>query len=363
MKKINMFSVAAVALALVLSSCEKDNAGVKNPSAEKINVTLSFKNSATRADGATAVANATVEILDGYICFTTVNNAITDVYTITSAPTADKNIQNTALGTTPVVLSNIPGASSKVYMIVNKGTHAALAVPQVGSSINTYSVNNMKVEDQSDYLKVTSSGSAILVDGSASDMKNASISLSTQVSRIQIKGITFEGNITGNVAGIFINGYYPTMQLNGTAGVLTSSKSSVDYDENGAGTVFPSTLDTYIFDKVNKTIGATVVPNTANGVWGYNLFASKTPQIIIKLTDVVVDGQTLSASQFVTINGFKNGTEEIENLAGGMIYTINTDALVIKHENMSTDPGVTPLQVSVNVTPVTWQETTVIPNM
>ena len=354
--------MAAATLVLGLSSCTKEK-GAETSSADTYKVTLSFKNAETRADGAAAVQGTKVIINSGYICFVSANDAITDVYTISDDPTGGKNIKNSDLGSTAVNLNNVPGTSTKVYMIANKGTIANLPTPVVGNTMTDYMKNNMDVRDQSDYTKVTSIDNASLQDSGTPGVKNAALTLSTKVARIQIKGITFEGNVTGKVAGIFINGYYSTMQLNGTGGTLKGSTIGTDYDEDGAGSVFPSELGSYVFDKVDKPIAATVKPTTTDGVWGYNLFVSATPQIIIKLSNVFVDGHELTDPLFITINGFKNGGTAITNLAGGMIYTINTESLILKYEDMSTEPGTTPFQVDVTVTTVEWQETVVTPNI
>ena len=372
MKTIKLFAMAAIAVVIGLSSCKK-NEGAPQPSDEQqFKVTLRLQNAETRADGALAVAGTKVGINDGYICFVSANDAITDVYTISGDPTSGKNIQNSDLGSTAVILEGVPGTSVNVYMIANKGAVANFVAPAVGGTMTSYMANNMDVRDQGLYTGVTSVGNAALVAGSDPNTKTAAITLSTDVSRIQIKGITFNGEVTGKVAGIFINGYYPTMQLNGTAGTLAKSNIDVDYNEVSGSAIFPIALKTFVFDDLqgktfNATVStpATVVPTTANGAWGYNLFKSATPQIIIKLTDVVVGGQALAADQFITINGFKNTTTSavITELEGGMIYTISTESLVIKYENMSIDPGVTPINVEVTVIPVTWKVTDVIPNI
>ena len=358
MKTTKVFLIAAVALVIGLSSCTKEK--VMDTAADTFKVTISLKSAATRADGATALPGTTVDISNGYICFVNAGNAITDVYTITSAGTSGKNILHTELGTTAVTLNDVPGSSARVYLIANKGSLAA--APVVGSSMTVYLTNNMKVEDQGDYTKVTSVGEANLMPTANPDVKSAAIVLSTKVSRIQIKDIRFDGDITGTVAGIFINGYFPTMQLDKTPGTLQKSSIAADYVANS--TIFPATLNGFVYDMVNKPIGTMVTPTAPNGTWGYNLFASPTPQIIIKLTGVTINGQSVG-EQFVTINGLKNSTTntEITNIEGGMIYTIGAGALIIKPEHSSTDPGVTPMKVEVTVTPVTWQETTVIPNL
>jgi hypothetical protein len=356
MKRNKLFTMAAITLVMSLTGCNKDN-GVENTSTEKFKVTLSFKNVATRADGTIAVAGTTVNIIDGYLCFVSPINAITDVYTISSGPTSGHNINNGTLGTIPVTINDVPGTSAKAYMIINTGSLTAF--PAVGADINSYLSNDMDVKDQSEYVKVTSSGSATLQPTAQSNVKAADIILSTKVSRIQIEDICFDGPITGTVAGIFINGYYPTMEINGTPGTFVSSTTAANYVDNS--NIFPSTLRNFVYDVVDKSINTTVTPN--NDVWGYNLFASATPQIIIKLTDVVVDGQILTDDQFVTINGFKYGSTAIANIEGGMIYTIKAGSLVLKYENMGVDPGVTPINVDVTVTTVAWQETLVTPNL
>ena len=360
MKQTKQFTLAAAALLIGMGfiSCSKEHNG-ENLSADKFNVTLSFKSATTRTDGAAAMGGTIVDIADGYICFVTAGGAITDVYTISSSSTTGKNINAGSLGAMPVTLEHIPGTSSQVYMIANK---RSLTPPPVeGINISTYFTHLMKVTDQGDYTKVTSVGNAPLTPGATESDRNAAITLSTQVSRIQIKEIGFDDNITGTVAGIFVNGFYPAMQLNGTADAWQTSSVAANYNENTG--IFLAEYKNYVYDIVNKVITKNVIPN--NGVWGYNLFASATPQIVIKLTNVVVNGDVvLSDPQFVTINGFKKGDgTAISHLEGGMIYTIQAGSIVIKYEHITTEPGVTPFSVHVTVTPVTWQETIVNPNM
>ena len=361
MRTTKFFTLAAVALlttGMGFSSCSKEN-GDDHLSAGKFSVTLSFKGASTRADGGTAVGGTTVGIVDGYICFVSAGGAVTDVYTISSSPTSGKNINAATLGSTPVTIENVPGTSSRVFMIANKGSLST--PPTEGLNIAAFLSLNMKVTDQGDYTKVTSTGDAPLTPGATDRDRNAAINLSTQVARIQIGEIGFDSNITGTLAGIFVNGFYPAMQINGSADAWQTSAVAANYNESTG--IFLSEYKNYVYDIVNKVIATAVRPN--NGAWGYNLFAGATPQIVIKLTNVVVDGDVvLDDPQFVTINGFKksDGTE-IDQLEGGMIYSVKTGSVVIKYENITPEPGVTPLSVHVTVTPVTWQETVVEPNM
>jgi len=368
-----IFTMAAAALILGFSSCSREESNT--PATDKYDVTLSFKNASTRADGPTAVDGATVTINNGYLCFVSANDAITKVYSISGAAsdvaTGGLNINNSELENQAVTLSDVPGTSTKVYMVANTGAVANLPAPTVGTTMTSYMARSMDVRDQGIYTSVTTVGNAPLVTGIAPDKKTAEITLSTSVSRIQIKNITFDGDVTGTVAGIFVNGYYPTMPLNGTAtaGTWRNSTTASDYNEKSGSSIFPSVLKTFVYDEVDLNFDTdvlgtvTVEPTTTNGVWGYNLFASATPQVIIKLTDVVVGGQNLPEDQFITINGFRSASGQITTLLGGMIYTIETGSLVIKYENMSIEPGVTPLEVEVTVIPVTWQETVVFPNL
>ncbi|MCL2502496.1 MAG: hypothetical protein FWE30_07910, partial [Bacteroidales bacterium] len=191
MKTIKLFAITAAALVLGLSSCMKE---VKPSPADLYKVTLRLQSATTRAELPAAIPGTTVLISDGYICFVSANDAITDVYTISANPTSGKNIKNTDLGAAPVTLENVPGTSAKVYMIANTGTHAAMAAPAVGGTMTAYLTNNMDIRDQGIYTTVTSTGSANLTAGSDSDARNAAITLSTDVARIQVKGITFDGD-------------------------------------------------------------------------------------------------------------------------------------------------------------------------
>jgi len=358
--------IAALAAAALCTSCMKDH----GQSSDVYKVTLRLQSTATRAELPAATPGTVVEIIDGYICFVSANDAITDVYTISGNATEGKNIENADLESSTVTLNNVPGTSAKVYMISNPG-HVASglnAAPAVGGNMTAYMTNNMELLDQFFYSAVTSTGNASLVAGSVPDTRTAAIALSTDVARIQIKGITFSGDISGKVAGIFINGYYPTMQLNGTGNSLKSSTIASDYDEVAGSAVFPFDLVDCVYDFVdqsfNTSVATTVAPPMSK-VWGYSLFKSPTPQIVIKLTDVVVGGQALATDQFVTINGFKNSATSaaINTLEGGMIYTLNTESLVIRYENMTPEPGIKPISVEVTVTPVVWRETIIVPTM
>ncbi len=359
MKMTNQFkTIAAIALVsmMALASCSKgDGEDVTTP-AENFSVTLSFKNAkTTRAEGSAAVKGTKIEVEDGYLCFATSTGLITDVYTISASATAGKNISKDALSTT---IQNVPGSTTKVYMIANKGTLSA--VPATGDNMAVFLNNTMDVVDQSDYTKVTCVDEVTLTPA-GENKKTAAIELETKVSRIQIKGLSFSGFTSGKVSGIFINGFYPAMELDGDASTLQTSTDKAMYVPGS--TVFTTTLQSYVYDTFDKNIAVSVNPSSA--VWGYNLFASATPQIIIKLTDVVAGGQTYDVPQFITVNGFKNASTSaaIPNLEGGMIYTIEAGALVIRPEHLNPEPGVTPFSVDVTVEKAEWDETVVVPSL
>ena len=361
MKTIKTIAITAIALVMGLSACNKEEGF--DASSDNFNVTLAFKKSpATRADGLLAVSGTKVTIDNGYLCFVSASDYITDVYTISSAATLDKNIQNSALGTTAVTIENVPGSSVKVAMIVNTGTNAALSAPVIGQSIVAYMYKNMDVKDQGDYTLVTATGSAALVATADPQEKTANIQLETKVSRIQIEDLCFDSAIaTAKVEGIFINGYYANMQLDGTASSFVKSNIAANYASGSA--TFPLGLSTFVYDMVgNYFVDSKVEP--VNGVWGYNLFTSATPQIIIKFSEILINDQLLSDPQFVTINGFRDGFgKNITSIEGGMIYTISAGDLVIKSEHFSPEPGILPISVNVTVETVEWDETKVFPNL
>ena len=353
--QLKTMTAIAITSMMALAACSKGDGGDVTAPTGDFSVTLSFKNAATtRAEGPAAVKGTKIEIEDGYLCFATSAGIITDVYTISAADTAGKNISKDALNAT---IQNVPGSSTKVYMIANMGTLSA--APATGGNMSAYLDNTMAVADQSDYTKVTCVDETGLTPA-GENQKAATITLETKVSRIQVKGLTFDGFTSGKVAGIFINGFYTAMELDGDADDLQTSTDKAMYV--AGSTVFTTPLQSYVYDTFDKNIAASV---TATAVWGYNLFASATPQIIIKLTDVVAGGQTYDAPQFITVNGFKNSTTstEITDLEGGMIYTIEAGALVIKPEHLNPEPGVTPFSVAVTVEKAEWDETVVVPSL
>ncbi|MDR2936300.1 MAG: hypothetical protein LBU80_03030 [Rikenellaceae bacterium] len=357
MKKILLTS--AIAAAMILASCSKDG-GENAPPAEDFQVKLSFANAPTsRATGAKADGGTKIAIEDGYLCFVNGSGAITDVYTISNAAsdiaTGGKNISNGDLAS--VSLPKVPGSSVKVYLIANKKTISP--APAVAGSMAAYLDKQMAVADQSVYTTVTCVDDADLTG--SGDSRSASIVLATNVSRIQITDLKFE-NMTGSVAGIFINGFYSAMELDGgVVGTLSASSTASHYVVDASGSPFTSALGGYVYDAFTESIAATVTPD-GGAVWGYNLFTSPTPQIIIKLTGVEANGNTLG-TRFITINGFNNGTTPVTTLAGGMIYTIGAGALTISPEHLAPEPGVTPFAVNVTIQQAEWDETTVTPNL
>jgi len=367
MKSRKLFAMAAATLVLGLLSCVREESNSPLV-ADEYDVTLSFRNVSTRADSQAATPGAIVGIYDGYLCFVSANEAITDVYRITAGATLGKNINRDQLGATPVELKNIPAASVKVYMIANVNLQVDLPAPVVGGNMTTFMAKTMTIEEvEPDYTRVTSTGNAVLApDAASTNARKADITLSTKISRIQIESINFAAGISGTVAGIFINGFYYSMQFNGTPSALMSTTDPLKYYENGLvdnPLVFSPMRKGKVFDNVSKPIASVVTPN--NGAWGYNLFTSPSPQIVIKLTGVAIAGQSLASStQYVTVHGFKNsGGVPITTIEGGMIYTIKVGSLVIKYEHMSLVPGVTPMDVEITVSPVTWQETIIIPDL
>jgi len=367
MKQVKLIAMAAAALVVGLSGCIKERETV-----DTFDVTLRMQETVTRMVG-TPILPAKVAIEDGYICFVSANDAITDVYTISTNPTLGKNIYRNALGSTPVILENIPGNSTKVYMIGNV-LRANLPAPVVGGTMASYMTNSVNVRYQP-WTTVT--GNAPLVAGATAGKKTAAITLSTNTAVIQIADITFSGDISGRVTGLFFNGYYMYMQLNGTGSSFKSSNIAADYNEDGFkpdndNDVFPRSLMSYTWHQFfagagdfDTKVATTVKPAYSGQVWYFYLYKSPTPQIVLKFTDVVANGKPLAGTQFVTVNGFRNSAtlENITELKGGMIYTIKAGTLVIKYENMSPVPGVTPINVDVTVVPVEWQNTVINPDM
>jgi hypothetical protein len=363
MKTSKVLTIAtAAALIMGFTSCNKET-GV-NVSTEGFKVTLSLKSPSTKLDGDVATSGTEVDILNGFVCVVSAGDVITEVYTIGSAATAGYHINAEEFKTSGFTFLSVPGASTDVYFIANKGTLAA--VPGKGGLMANYLKSEMIVEDQQDYEEVTAMGSAKILG--TGDSRAAAIALETEVSRIQITDIEFDPTITdGTVVGIFINHHYQRMELDGDTGANSLMGSTVDADfvPSSTNTLFPTTLDGVVYDLINKPIASTVAPD--NGVWGYNLFTSPTPQIVIKLSGVTANDHTYEDDLFVTINGFnedKSGTSTaVTTIAGGMIYTISSGTLVIKPEHLGDTPGTKPMSVNVTVETVEWKETSVTPNL
>jgi hypothetical protein len=141
------------------------------------------------------------------------------------------------------------------------------------------------------------------------------------------------------------------------------STLATDFVPDPTNTLFPTSLDGVVYDLIGKSIASAVAPD--NDVWGYNLFTSPTPQIVIKLSGVTANDHPYTGDLFVTINGFNekvNGVDTpVATIAGGMIYTLPSGALTIKPEHLGDTPGSKPMSVNVTVETVEWKETEVTP--
>lgn len=200
---------------------------------------------------------------------------------------------------------------------------------------------------------------------------NAKVNIAPTVARIELTDIKAAGRVTSfKVAGIFVDNYYATAQVDGTISSTLIDNGTVATDFVGGSGKYPTTLNFSIYDWY--TGGLASVENVAKPtktVWGYNLFAKTDdsndfPRIIIRLSDIVTSGGASFADpQFITIKGFNDASAVLTTIKPGNVYTIASAGFKFDETNLTPLPNMETKAVSVDVTVSSWVNIPITPNM
>ena len=242
----------------------------------------------------------------------------------------------------------------------------------------------------------------IVADGSpdgsgdpANEKKYVEIVLRPHVARLEISDITagitpapgLVSVLTYDVAGIFINNFYPSISVDWTTPgtIVNPGQGNTNFYDNGVG-AYVSAMNNILFDYSATFFGNTNTalvkyPNGSNNsaVWAYNLlaapvfgtgaFATATtvaPHIIVKMQGITAsNGEDYSGVKYLTVNKlFLNGTTtEITHFEAGKVYTIEPGQFVFTLDNAHDDAETGFIDLRVKVSVMQWTTVAMTPGL
>jgi len=375
--------IAALAMTTMLASCSKDGEGANTKTGDDRAVQIKINRATAGNPGSRSIGNQVaddtpVTFTSGYLLFTDQTDIVRFVVTINAGSAAyveaSKTVGVEALEATGGEwITGVPGVAHKVYFLGNKPSD--VAVPAAGTTNvanlvtavstqwkNDGSVDNVTLFGGEDITKYTGTGAQ-------ADEYEAEFDVKPIVGRFEIGAITGVGNITDyQIDGIFIDNYYGTMNLNGnaTATLEENGTGSAKYMTDGVGGSYLAALQGVVYDYAagGLTIPdrTPVAPPATMEAWSYNLFAPTSaspamPSIVIRLSNVEVNGQPWNGSWFLTIQNFYSdpGTNQvdIDKMEQGKIYVISNVAF--DEDDITTEPYQKTKKVRVEVNMLNWE--------
>lgn len=209
----------------------------------------------------------------------------------------------------------------------------------------------------------------------------AAINIAPVVTRFEIAEIsgtaeisdteTYSGLLSYTLSGVYMNNVYTSVKL-GANTIFATGATKLDeaFDET---TTFPVAGRTaWSCDVFADEYEAGLTYGPTNGVWAYHVApvdastdATKTPQIVLHLTDVVF-GTSAADSQasdfdnlYVPIVGFKDNSGAITEFKRGNVYRIESLEFNRTHTKTDTDPS--EITLTATVTVLGWEINTVNP--
>jgi hypothetical protein len=418
MKTIKFFAVALATTAL-LASCLKDNTAPANePLAKDGNASVFIKvnHGETRAV-ANKITNyvPNVGTTDAYVVFMKDDGTIVDVITAKTGTNsgAAYDEENKVIGydalTGGTWIKGVPETATKVGFAANMGTAT------IGNGGN---ISDIKLTVAAQYNSVNGDVSKVALYGEVdlvedpdgainSGLSEEDTYMKTEepvkvfpvASRLEIGKISAKhrnttespaktGTTQFDIMGIFVDGYYSQMGINGT-GLAADFMVNTDISVAGTATMddifryvasspvgsYTAALRNIVYDYntgVNPAplatgVGATGVTASANvnQAWSYNILAAgATPKLILRLRNMSADydgtgsGEPtdFDGDQYITINLKKDATTPL-TWEPGKIYTI--PEIVVYND--SVDNSYTPkMNVQVIVEIQNWDPVTIV---
>ncbi|MCC8035397.1 MAG: hypothetical protein LIO77_05625 [Rikenellaceae bacterium] len=355
--KIKHLFLAAAALAFGLTSCSKDEGGVKRTGPSDVYIQVSQLG--TRADTDPVSDNTAVEFSEGYLFFTDseadpnilryvriTNNTIAGTVSVDQLK-AGKVIESVHQNATTVwVFGNVPAKDSN-------GNDLEIDQSSKMSDIESKLIDILSQTDDDFGVKnATLYGSGAIdftpgthttgeqYDGKAS-FQVAPIIARLEIDKIQANNeaatLAGSGVITSfKLEGIYINNYYFEVGVNsGTTGstIVNYLQDIPSYLPTTQGGQYDTAWEEYLYDLIGQDAvsagGGSFISVEPSKTWAYNVFANHAdPHIVFHLTGVEIDNSLRPNPQtaaqpgeaWLTVTSYVHrNTDNPVNIEGGKV--------------------------------------------
>lgn len=366
--------VAITALAVGFTSCQKENGGNDTEKGGKSVVVAFSHDELTNVSRALSDTEGTqtVNLTSARVYFTTANGVIMDYLTIDcTTKTTAYNATTKVVGLNFVDVSATPGGQ------LVEGLPASVAkVVIVANASGYYTTGNVSqhsatVAGMVDFDAIPLAGESGLVTTGGVNAEtdaiiyNANVTVAPIGARIEIGGVVADGPgstiETFTLAGIYVNNFYPTMNMDGSNPGTIVNGLSVSGNYVG-GTAPYTSANLYDLPNFDGAVGYLAGQDK---VWGYNLLAptaadAEMAHIVVHVTDVVIatdDDETYAGDKYLTIRNFYLNGEKLEKLEKGYIYKINE--ISFAESDLTGTPETFFIDVHVKATIKGWTAATV----
>lgn len=397
-----LFSLAALALTVGLTSCSKKNGNpIPPPAGEKdIVVKMNFSGGKSKAADDETAVNQDPTLTRLALIFTDAANVL-KVEEVDLTGTDKAALESS--GGKPFT---VPNAVTRLYAVGNYGTTPGLGSPTIPSVGNTVaSVEELALEldkQANDYKTVnlsagqadltTNDGGKKFTGGGSSVVgttETYSLNIVPAFARYEIKKVSVSNTADQKLAsfkltGIFISNTYRTIGLD-YASVATTPADIYNFGPSTAD--LDNTVPSYLRDVLTPSaVGTSFTPNTfdnnidaTDGFWHYMVASpiagkgtilagngttqeGSVPVIILRIegaTAVSGSNITYDPVQYVTVRKLipttgSNTTDPLTYLRPGYVYTI--DDIAIGGEHLTGNPGDNSSDdIAVKVTFKPWQ--------
>lgn len=325
--------VAALAAMVAFASCAKDE-NTSNGKEETKSFYLKIGNeSVTRAAGLDQSA-ATVTLSNGFVIFADGDNIGRVLEVIATGTTEDDKVTVADLES-GVEIGEIPANTTMCYFYGNLGSSLSgisTAAVKDGSMANvnalTWTLANIQnVENNVAIVPVFGSGP--VAPGVANPNRlEAKFNVKPIASRLQLGQVSVsDARVTSfKLAGIYINGYYHSMDANSTFKAAYMIDNSIDISKYPtAGYAAPYATMSDVFSP--KTVTDSAPAEVGSGLlWAYNFFPATMPHIVLSISELVAEGQTVTNKWCTVAKYSTDGAGSMFNTAvAGEVYTLNID--------------------------------------
>lgn len=338
MKNFKLLALAAAAMIVGLTSCNKETENTDVEGTKNVTILLDNSNKSNRAiDGAAGGLATTFST--GQLIFARNSGVITRVYTIVSTATDLTNFKVNISDLTAgygVTFAGVNG--DKVCVLGNK----TISTIVVGANIDSQLALAANKLDRTDlkngsFATAVLYGSAAIVpvattpnpnNGSTSD-HYANITIAPVAARIEVSKLTeisSTQDYTYELEGIYINNYYQNLNINGASTDKQTWMANADLsDTNYPNKSVTEMYGTYHDFIHNTTAGKTNSP-TAGNVWAYNVYPAKNvgatddniPHILVHMKNLKKGTELIYADYYLTIATYGTNKE----FKAGNVYTI-----------------------------------------